>query len=133
MKHPAIRAAVLTHLKSTITDAIFFEGRPANIDKDELPAVAVYITDAKKTDEYLDESGWTAVLHVEVFLEAKSTDTELDEWMEGNIIPLMDDIPDLDELLESSDANGYDYQRDDEMAFWGSADYQIQISYLKYK
>ena len=131
--HPAIRAAVIERLKSDITDVTYFDGRPANIDKDELPAVAVYITDAKQTDEYLDEDKWSAVLHVEVFLEAKATDTELDNWMEGRIIPLMNDIPALDELLENSAYSSYDYHRDDEMALWGSADYQIQISYLKSK
>lgn len=131
MKNPAIRAAVITHLKENISDVLtWFDGRPGNIDVSELPAIAVYVTDTRKTADYLDEASWSAVLHVEIFLKAKATDTELDKFIETEVIPFMDSIPALDELLESRDVIGYDYQRDDEMMYWGSADYQVSISYL---
>lgn len=131
MKNPAIRSAVIAHLQKNIPDVLtWFDGRPANIDVNELPAIAVYLTDNQKTGDYLDESAWSATLHVEVFLKAKATDTELDLFMEGKIIPFLDEVPALEALLESSDVIGYDYQRDDEMMYWGSSDYQIGISYL---
>lgn len=128
-KHTAIRKVVLDRLKETITDATFFDGRPVFLDEQDLPAVAVYLTYAQHTGEYTDEDAWEAVLHIEVFLKAASPDSELDNWMEGNIYPQLDEVPGLSDLIETMTAQGYDYQRDDEMATWGSADLTYSLTY----
>lgn len=83
MKHREIRAAVLSALKENISERVsWFDGRPVFIDEQELPAVAVYLTDASAADEFVDEGTWEATLHIEVFLRAKEPDSALDMWME---------------------------------------------------
>lgn len=85
MKHREIRAAVLSALKDNISERVsWFDGRPVFIDEQELPAVAVYLTDASAADEFVDEGTWEATLHIEVFLRAKEPDSALDMWMEEN-------------------------------------------------
>lgn len=131
MKHPQIRAAVLNALKNNITDFVtWFDGRPAFLDVQDLPAVAVYLTDAQFTGAMVDEDQWSATLHIEVFLKADLPDAALDEWMESRIYPVLSDIPGLSDLIELMAPLGYDYQRDDEMATWGSADMQYSITYI---
>ena len=131
MKHPQIRTAVLTALKNSITDPVtWFDGRPAFLEVQDLPAVAVYLTDAQFTDAMVDEDQWSATLHIEVFLKADLPDAALDEWMESRIYPVLSDIPGLSDLIELMAPLGYDYQCDDEMATWGSADMQYSITYI---
>ncbi len=131
MKHPQIRAAVLAALKRNIPDqSTWFDGRPCFLEEEDLPAVAVYLTDARASDDSVDEDTWTALLHIEVFLKAKETDSALDAWMEEKVYPALDDIPELIPLIELMNANGYDYQRDDEAMMWGSADLSYSISYV---
>lgn len=131
MKHPLIRKAVLDALKAGNAQAVtWFDGRPSVLDAQDLPAVAVYLTDAESSDESVDEDMWRATLHIEVFLKGDDTDSALDEWMENNIYPVMASIPTLSGVLETMSARGYDYQRDDEMATWGSADLQYSVSYV---
>ena len=80
MIHPQVRKAVLDKLKSINPGKIFwYDGRPAFLAPEELPAVAVYLTDAKATGGSIDEEEWEAVLHIEVFLKATATDSELDK------------------------------------------------------
>lgn len=130
MKHPQIRTAILTALKAGITEPVtWFDGRPAVLDPEDLPALAVYLTDAQSTEDSVDEDMWHAILHIEVFLKATETDSALDEWMESRIYPNLNSIPGLDGLIETMSAQGYDYQRDDEMATWGSADMKYSLSY----
>lgn len=130
-KHTLIRQAVISSLKTVITDpdVRWCDGRPAVINAEELPAVAVYLTDAQPTGSMLDEDEWRAVLHVEVFLKASNPDSALDLWMENNIYPAFSDMPALFALVEMVVADGYDYQRDDEMATWGSADLRHNLNY----
>lgn len=131
MKHPSIRKAVLDALKAGNAQAVtWFDGRPSVLDAQDLPAVAVYLTDAESSDESVDEDMWRATLHIEVFLKGDDTDSALDEWMENNIYPVMASIPTLSGVLETMSARGYDYQRDDELATWGSADLQYSVSYV---
>ncbi|WP_413734334.1 phage tail terminator protein [Sodalis sp. RH21] len=132
MKHPLIRAAVLGKLRQSVTlpKVTWYDGRPGFISPEDLPAVAVYLTDAKATGESIDEEEWRAVLHIEVFLKATATDSELDKWMEQRIYPAMEDVPVLAELLETISVEGYDYQRDDESTTWGSADLQYSLNYI---
>lgn len=131
MKHPQIRAAVLNALKDNITDSVtWFDGRPAFLEVQDLPAVAVYLTDVQFTGAMVDEDQWSATLHIEVFLKADLPDAALDEWMESKIYPVLSDIPGLSDLIELMAPLGYDYQRDDEMATWGSADMQYSITYI---
>lgn len=73
MKHREIRAAVLSALKENISERVsWFDGRPVFIDEQELPAVAVYLTDASAADEFVDEGTWEATLHIEVFSGQKN-------------------------------------------------------------
>lgn len=130
MKHTSIRTAVMDALIASIgTQAAFFDGRPAVFEEDDFPAVAVYLTDAKHTGEYLDDDLWSAVLHVEVFLAAQVPDSDLDEWMESKVYPALAEIPALAGLIESMVPQGYDYQRDDELAAWSSADIKYSLTY----
>lgn len=130
MKHREIRAAVLSALKENISERVnWFDGRPVFIDEQELPAVAVYLTDASATEEFVDEGTWKAVLHIEVFLRAKETDSVLDMWMEEKILPALEAVPGLSALLLKMNLQGYDYRRDDEYMMWGSADLQWNITY----
>ncbi|KGT87239.1 Minor tail protein U [Erwinia typographi] len=130
-KHTLIRQAVINSLKEVITDPSvrWYDGRPAILNAEELPALAVYLTDAQPTGGMLDEDEWRAVLHVEVFLKAVSPDSALDTWMENNIYPAFSAMPALSALVEMIVADGYDYQRDDEMATWGSADLRHTLTY----
>lgn len=131
MKHPQIRAAVLEVLKRHINEPLtWFDGRPGFIDEQDLPALAVYLTDARASDECIDEDMWSALLHIEVFLKAKEPDSALDAWMEEKVYPALADIPGLLGLIETMNASGYDYQRDDEAMMWGSADLSYSISYV---
>lgn len=131
MKHPQIRAAVLAALKRNIIEQVtWFDGRPGFLDEEDLPAVAVYLTDARASDDNIDEDMWSALLHIEVFLKAKEPDSALDAWMEDKVYPALGDIPELLPLIELMNASGYDYQRDDEAMMWGSADLSYSISYV---
>lgn len=129
-RHSAIRAAILAKLKGEITDTVtWFDGRPVFLEEQDLPAVAVYLSDAEYTGDSLDEDSWQAVVHIEVFLKASSPDSALDSWMEEKVYPAMAFIPGLTELVETFTPQGYDYQRDDEMATWGSVDFTYLITY----
>lgn len=129
-RHSAIRAAILAKLKAAITDTVtWFDGRPVFLEEQDLPAVAVYLSDAEYTGDSLDEDSWQAVVHIEVFLKASSPDSALDSWMEEKVYPAMAFIPALTELVETFTPQGYDYQRDDEMATWGSVDFTYLITY----
>lgn len=131
IKHSAIRKSVLGALKASVSvDSVtFFDGRPGFLDVQDLPAIAVYLSDAESTDDYLDAGLWRATLHVEVFLKAASPDSELDNWVEREILPVMGNIPDLNELIETTLPQGYEYQRDDEAVTWGSADMKHSLTY----
>ncbi|MER3008557.1 phage tail terminator protein [Serratia nematodiphila] len=130
IKHTAIRNAVLERCRSTITDDVtYFDGRPAFIDENDLPAVAVFIDDARYTGSELDTDSWRAMLHIVVYLKATQPDAALDQWVEEKIYPVLNDIPELAPLVEAMSPVGYDYQRDDEVATWGAADLSYQLTY----
>ncbi|KFF79595.1 Minor tail protein U [Serratia marcescens] len=130
IKHTAIRNAVLERCRSTITDDVtYFDGRPAFIDENDLPAVAVFLDDARYTGNELDTDSWRAMLHIVVYLKATQPDAALDQWVEEKIYPVLNDIPELAPLLETMSPVGYDYQRDDEVATWGAADLSYQLTY----
>lgn len=129
-KHTAIRAAVLDKLKGDIVDSVtWFDGRPVFLEEQDLPAVAVYLSDAEYTGNTLDEDSWQATLHVEVFLKAANPDSALDSWMEEKVYPSMASVPALAGLIETITPQGYEYQRDDEMATWGSVDLSYSLNY----
>lgn len=131
IKNPKIRKCVLDALKASIIDpsVTWFDGRPTFLEAADLPAVAVYLTDTEPTNDVLDEDQWRGVLHIEVFLKATSPDSALDAWVEAKIYPALNDIPSLADLIQTMAVTGYDYQRDDEMATWGSADLRYTITY----
>ncbi len=61
-RHTQIRQAVLARLREQCGDsATFFDGLPAFIDAQELPAVAVWLSDAQYTGKMTDEDDWQAV------------------------------------------------------------------------
>ena len=129
-KHTQIRQAVTSQLQREITEPVtWFDGRPTFLDEQDLPAVAVYLSDAEYTGDTLDEDSWQAALHVEVFLKSAQPDSALDSWMESHIYPALSNIPTLDTLIETMTPQGYDYQRDEEMATWGSVDLTYLLTY----
>ncbi|BBS37854.1 tail protein [Enterobacter cloacae] len=130
MKHSDIRKVIIDALESAIgTDVIYFDGRPAVLEEGDFPAVAVYLTDAEYTGEELDADSWQATLHIEVFLAAQVPDSELDDWMEARVYPVLAEVPGLESLIDTMVQQGYDYQRDDDMALWSSADLKYSITY----
>lgn len=130
MKHSDIRKVIIDALESAIgTDVIYFDGRPAVLEEGDFPAVAVYLTDAEYTGEELDADSWQATLHIEVFLAAQVPDSELDDWMEKRVYPVLAEVPGLESLIDTMVQQGYDYQRDDDMALWSSADLKYSITY----
>lgn len=130
MKHTEIRAAVIDALEKLIGSAvIYFDGRPAVIEEEDFPAIAVYLSDAEYTGEELDSDTWQATLHIEVFLPAQVPDSELDTWVESRIYPAIADIPALSQLITVMVPQGYEYQRDDSLALWSSADLKYSINY----
>ncbi|WP_053263867.1 phage tail terminator protein [Escherichia coli] len=103
MKHSDIRKVIIDALESAIgTDVIYFE---------------------------LDADSWQAILHIEVFLEAQVPDSDLDDWMETRVYPVLAEVPGLESLITTMVQQGYDYQRDDDMALWSSADLKYSITY----
>lgn len=110
-------------------DATLFDGRPVVFDEGEFPALAVYLTDAEYTGEDLDADTWQATLHIEVFLPAQAPDSDLDDWMEARVYPALASVPALEDLVTRMVQQGYDYQRDDELALWSSADLKYTITY----
>lgn len=129
--HTAIRNFVINALKETVTEASFFDGRPAVLEVADLPAVAVYLTDVAKAENYLDGDQWSAVLHIEVFSAAQDPDSVFDEWVEREIYPAMQHIPALMNLVESLTPIGYEYRRDEDLATWGSADLMYLVTYIR--
>lgn len=130
MKHSDIRLAVIAALEGVAgDDAIFFDGRPVVFEESDFPAVAVYLTDAQYTGEELDADTWNAVLHIELFLPAQVPDSDLDEWMESRIYPALNSVPALSGLITLMVQQGYDYQRDDDLGLWSSADLKYSITY----
>lgn len=130
MKNSDIRLAVIDALEGQIgADAIYFDGRPAVFEESDFPAIAVYLTDAAPTGEELDSELWQAVLHIEVFLSAQVTDSDLDEWIETRVFPALESVPALLALVNLMTTQGYDYQRDEDLALWSSADLKYSITY----
>ncbi|MCQ1632886.1 phage minor tail U family protein [Escherichia coli] len=130
-RHTQIRQAVLTSLKGACGEtAAFFDGLPAFIDAQELPAVAVWLSDAQYTGKMTDEADWQATLHVAVFIRAQAPDSELDNWMENTIFPAMDDISALAALIDTFTPLEFRYQRDDDMATWAMAEITFRITYI---
>lgn len=127
-KHTLIRRAVLEKLESvTGAPVTLFDGLPAFVEQEDLPAIAVWLTDAQYTGLMTDEDDWQATLHTAVFLRAQAPDTELDIWMEEKIFPALEEVSGLERLIDTMTPLGYDYQRDSEMATWGMAEITYRI------
>ena len=130
MKHSDIRRAIINALENSIGDeALYFDGRPAVLEEGDFPALAIYLTDAEYTGEELDADTWQATLHVEIFLPAQVPDSDLDNWMESRIYPVLSDVPGLAGLITNIVQQSYDYQRDDDLGLWSSADLKYSITY----
>lgn len=129
-KHTKIRQAVLAKLDGLSGTAVtLFDGLPAFIEPEDLPAFTVWLSDAQYTGVMTDEDDWQAVLHVAVFLKAQAPDAELDMWMEEKIFPALENVSGLENLIDTMIPQGYDYQRDSEMATWGMAEMTYRITY----
>ncbi|MCV5791273.1 phage minor tail U family protein, partial [Escherichia coli] len=61
--------------------------------------------------------------------EAQVPDSDLDDWMETRVYPVLAEVPGLESLITTMVQQGYDYQRDDDMALWSSADLKYSITY----
>lgn len=129
-KHTAIRLVVLEQLQGAVSGATtWFDGRPAFLADTDLPAVAVYLSDAGYTGGMLDVDTWQSTLHIEVFLRSAQPDSALDTWMEEKIYPALSCVPALTPLIDTMTPEGYEYRRDDEMATWGSVDLTYTLTY----
>lgn len=130
MKHRDIREVILNTLKNSIgQDVFFFDGRPPMFKTQDFPAVAVYLTDAVNNGNDLDADIWQATLHIEIFLTAQESDSELDNWVESKIYPALSETTYLSGLISLMIQQGYDYLRDDELGLWRSADLKYSITY----
>ncbi|QLR43687.1 phage tail protein [Enterobacter sp. RHBSTW-00994] len=130
MKHSDIRQTIIDALEGVIgSEVIYFDGRPAVLEDGDFPVIAVYLTDAEYTGDELDADTWQASLHIEVFLPAQVPDSELDAWMESRIYPVLGNIPELAQLLTNMVQQGFDYQRDEDLGLWSSADLKYTITY----
>ncbi|WP_368913654.1 phage tail terminator protein [Providencia sp. 1701011] len=129
IKHTKIRELVIEGLKASIPKLSTYDGRPVNFDENELPVVAVYLTEPHPDPKYLDSNQWTAILHIELFLKAAKTDSDLDKWVEEKLYPAIKNITNLGDVLTDMTPKGFDYDRDDEMALWASVDITYQIEY----
>ena len=129
-RHTQIRQAILARLRECCGKrAVLFDGLPAFIEAQELPAVAVWLSDARYTGKMTDEDDWQAVLHIAVFIRAQAPDSELDKWMEETLYPALNGIPALSGLIDTLIPLGFNYRRDDEMATWAMAEITYQITY----
>ncbi|MDM4094081.1 phage tail terminator protein [Klebsiella oxytoca] len=129
-KHSGIRASVINHLKTICPENLnIIDGLPVFIEQNQLPTIAVYLNDAQYAGQTIDADDWEAILHIQVFLKANKPDSELDKWVEDFIYPAVNKNDALGALVENIYPIGYDYTRDDEMAFWGSADITFKIEY----
>ncbi|HDN2510172.1 TPA: phage tail protein [Providencia rettgeri] len=127
--HTKIRELVIEGLKKSIPKLSTYDGRPVNFDENELPVVAVYLTEPRPDPEYLDSNQWTAILHIELFLKAAKTDSDLDKWVDEKLYPAIKSMTNLGDVLTDMTPKGFDYNRDDEMALWASVDITYQIKY----
>ncbi|MBW7984721.1 phage tail terminator protein [Enterobacillus tribolii] len=131
-KHIEIRQAVMDAIKSASPEATrFYDGRPEFLSTQDLPAIAIYLSDAECTAEAgtIGEYGWQAVLHAEVFLQSDCSDTDLDCWIEQYLSPAVRDSVELNTLTITNNPQGYDYLHDDEATTWRSADLRSVITY----
>ncbi|EPO2450610.1 phage tail terminator protein [Providencia rettgeri] len=129
IKHTKIRQLVIEGLKTSLPKLSIYDGRPVNFDESELPVVAVYLTEPHPDPKYLDSNQWTAILHIELFLKAAKTDSDLDKWVEEKLYPAIENMSSLGDVLTDMTPKGFDYDRDDEMALWASVDITYQIEY----
>ncbi|WP_185157442.1 phage tail terminator protein [Escherichia coli] len=102
-----------------------FDGLPAFIDAQELPAV-VWLSDARHR-KMTDEDDW--LFCILLSSSGHRQDSELDMWMESTIFPALNDIPALSGLIDTLIPLGFNYQRDNEMATWAMAEITYQITY----
>lgn len=129
ISHTKIRELVIEGLKKSIPKLSTYDGRPVNFDENELPIVAVYLTEPRPDPEYLDSNQWTAILHIELFLKAAKTDSDLDKWVDEKLYPAIKSMTNLGDVLTDMTPKGFDYDRDDEMALWASVDITYRIEY----
>lgn len=127
--HTAVRNAVAARLQAAAPEAKVYDGAPRFLEPEDLPALAVWISDAEYQGETVDGDDWTAVLHIGVFLGVHSHDSELDRWTEEKIYPALDEDSGLAALISLMTPQGYHYQHDDESGVWAAAEITYQITY----
>ncbi|HAU4371003.1 TPA: phage terminase large subunit family protein [Citrobacter amalonaticus] len=57
------------------------------------------------------------------------TDGDAENFMKSHVEPTMADIPALEGIVTLMNVLGYDYQRDEDLALWSSADLKYSITY----
>ncbi|EHZ8148957.1 phage tail protein [Salmonella enterica] len=132
-RRSVIRSAVLDALKAglnTVPDVVFFDGEPVFVDGEtELPAVAVFLSDAQPDNEYLDERYWQAILHIQVFLRAGEPDRELDKWVDNHISPVMRQAQRVRHICVEMVQSGCEYLRGEEDVAWSAVDMLWNIKF----
>ncbi|WP_058911145.1 phage tail terminator protein [Entomohabitans teleogrylli] len=131
INHAQIRAAVLAALQSAIQDNLtWHDGYPGVINATGLPAIAVYLTEAKYTGDELDGNTWSAELRIGYFSAAENSDNDLDIFIGEKVYPLIEEgIPQLADKLESMVLAGCDYLRDEETMLWRAAVLKYNLIY----
>ncbi|WP_332832788.1 phage tail terminator protein [Escherichia coli] len=104
-RHTQIRQVVLARLREQCGDsATFFDGLPAFVDAQELPAVAVWLSDAQYTGKMTDEDDWQGCFCILLSSSGhRHRIQRLDMWMESTIFPALNDVPALSGLIDTPD------------------------------
>jgi len=119
MKTITIRSAVESLLSAGLGGYQFFKTRPNNLVHDpengqtDLPACAIYFESGATDDDYLDETTWSASIHVELF---QAQDTGVDDLLEADAQTVIDALnqTDLNGLVEYIRSPKFTYNRDPE-------------------
>lgn len=127
----ALREALVSAFEAILQDEpdiTVFNGLPRFVDgEDELPALAVHLTDIEPEQTWLDASQWQAILHVMVFVRANTPDTVLDSWADEVVFPVVAACEPLHRRCISLELTGYRYERSQEAATWAALDVQYTI------
>ncbi|WP_237209056.1 phage minor tail U family protein [Salmonella enterica] len=77
-----------------------FDGLPAFVEQEDLPAIAVWLTDAQYTGLMTDEDDWQATLHTAVFLRLRLLIQSLISGWKKNL-PALEEVSGLERLIDT--------------------------------
>jgi hypothetical protein len=140
-KNSLIRAAVIADLETADTSALvttYFDGFPSTIEvssddsddsNDELPAVAVSISEGEVTDSDFEEVTWQAVMTIRIY--RLSTTNEVDNELDVIGQMIMEAFGPhyrANGLITTCTKSSFQYGRDDVQP-WGTLDLNFTIEY----